>query len=71
MVAKNENGEVQEVPGLLLETQEEIKKFAEGKAIKKMSRRKRELLNQGIEHYNEKNLLSNCDGERCQINFKN
>ena len=71
MVAKNDNGKVQEVPGLLLETQEEIKKFAEGKAIKKMSRRKRELLNKGIEHYNEKNLLSNCDGERCEIIFKN
>lgn len=71
MVAKNDNGKVQEVPGLLLVTQEEIKKFAEGKAIKKMSRRKRELLNKGIEHYSEKNLLSNCDGERCEINFKN
>ena len=69
MVAKGDDGKVKEVPGLILETQEEIKRFAEGKAIKKMSKRKRELLNKGIEEYSEKNVLNNCKGERCEINF--
>ena len=69
MVAKGDDGKVKEVPGLRLETQDEIKRFAEGKAIKKMSKRKRELLNKGIEEYSDKNVLNNCEGERCEINF--
>ncbi len=70
MVAKDDLGKTKEVPGLIIESHDQLKKFVEGKAIKKMSKSKRELLNKGIEHYSDKNFLENCKGEKCLIKFE-
>ena len=70
MVAKDDLGKTKEVPGLIIESHDQLKKFVEGKAIKKMSKSKRELLNKGIEYYSDKNFLENCKGEKCLIKFE-
>lgn len=65
MVAKDDEGNKAEVPELDLENQEQLKRFVEGMAIKKISKRKRELLDEEIEAYSKDNLLEACANERC------
>jgi uncharacterized protein (TIGR00369 family) len=69
MVAKNEQGHPTEVPGLILETKEEIKRFLESIKRKELkSTYKKELQNARLALLiePENNLLST---ERCQIKF--
>jgi uncharacterized protein (TIGR00369 family) len=67
MAAKDENGKLTKVPGLILESENEIRRFCEGKMIKDFSKEKREILKSDLSNLgsNEKNVL--CDGERCLI----
>ena len=67
MAAKDENGKLTKVPGLILESENEIRRFCEGKMIKNFSKEKREILKSDLSNLgsNEKNVL--CDGERCLI----
>ena len=67
MAAKDENGKLTKVPGLILESETEIRRFCEGKLIKNFSKEKRELLKSDLSNLssNEKNVL--CDGEKCLI----
>ena len=67
MVAKDDNGCTTAVPKLELETQEQLKRFVEGMAIKKMSKRKKELLGEEIEKYSKEYLLNQCKDERCDV----
>ena len=67
MVAKDDNGCTTKVPKLELETQEQLKRFVEGMAIKKMSKRKKELLGEEIEKYSKEYLLNQCKDERCDV----
>lgn len=67
MVAKDDEGNTMQVPELELENQEQLKRFVEGMAIKKMSNRKRELLDEEIEQYSKENLVSHCEDERCDF----
>lgn len=67
MVAKDDNGCTTSVPKLELETQEQLKRFVEGMAIKKMSKRKKELLDEEIEKYSKEYLLNQCKDERCDV----
>jgi uncharacterized protein (TIGR00369 family) len=69
MVAKNKQGHPTEVPGLILETKEEIKRFLESIKRKELkSTYKKELQNARLALLiePENNLLST---ERCQIKF--
>ena len=69
MAAKDENGKLTKVPGLILESENEIRRFCEGKMIKNFSKEKREILKSDLSNLssNEKNVL--CDGEKCLIKF--
>ena len=69
MVSKNDHGQPTEVPGLILETKEEIKRFLEAIKRKELkSTYKKELQNARLTLLiePENNLLSN---ERCKIKF--
>jgi len=57
MVAKDDEGNTAEVPELELENEEQLKRFVEGMAIKKMSKQKRQLLDDEIEAYSKNNLM--------------
>ena len=65
MVAKDESGNVTKVPELKLENHEELKRFVEGKILKKLSKEKRQLLDKEVENYSESNLITHCKNERC------
>lgn len=65
MVAKDDEGNTAEVPELELENEEQLKRFVEGMAIKKMSKQKRQLLDEEIEAYSKDNLLEACMNEKC------
>ena len=67
MVAKDEDGSPKKVPELKLENHEELKRFVEGKILKKLSKEKRQLLDKEVENYSESNLLTNCKNERCDV----
>tara|TARA_B100001758_G_scaffold233726_1_gene232245 strand:- start:569 stop:1117 length:549 start_codon:yes stop_codon:yes gene_type:complete len=67
MVAKNEAGEKTTVPSLAIENIKQLKRFVEGKEIKKFSRKKRKLLDMGIEAYNKEDLINACLNERCDV----
>ncbi|MBM78794.1 MAG: acyl-CoA thioesterase [Crocinitomicaceae bacterium] len=67
MVAKNEIEKKTKVPDLKIENIDELKRFVEGKEIKKFSRKKRKLLDMGIESYDKENLLKACSMERCDV----
>jgi len=54
MVAKDEQGNPTEVPGLLVTDEESVRRFAEGKALKKLAKQKRQLLR---EEFHQKTLL--------------
>ena len=67
MAAKDENGKLTKVPGLILENETQIRRFCEGKMIKNFSREKRDLIKSDLYTLtsDEKNIL--CDGEKCEI----
>jgi hypothetical protein len=67
MAAKDENGNLTEVPGLIIENEVQLIRFCEGKMIKKFSKEKRELLKSDLVNLSsdEKNAL--CINEKCQI----
>ena len=67
MAAKDENGNLTEVPGLIIENEVQLIRFCEGKMIKKFSKEKRELLKSDLSNLSadEKNAL--CINEKCQL----
>ena len=71
MVAKDEDGSTKKVPELILENQQELKRFVEGKILKKLSKEKRQLLDEEVENYDKNSLLKYCKDERCDISKLN
>jgi acyl-CoA hydrolase len=71
MVAKDEDGSPKKVPELILESQQELKRFVEGKILKKLSKEKRQLLDEEVENYDKNSLLKYCKDERCDISKLN
>ena len=67
MVAKNDDDTTKQVPELKLENYDQLRRFVEGMAIKKMSEKKRELIGEKIENYTNESLLSYCKNERCDV----
>jgi uncharacterized protein (TIGR00369 family) len=69
MVAKNDENEPTEVPALILENEEEVKRFIEAMRMKEIKQSVRESMNDAkskIEVMNAKNILSK---ERCIIQY--
>ena len=64
MAAKDEHGNLTEVPGLRLRTETQVRRFCEGKIIRKLSQEKREILKSDLELAEMK---VQCVEERCSI----
>lgn len=69
MAAKDDNGKLAEVPGLLLDNEKQIKRFVEGMAIKRLSKEKRDLLKKKFAINNAAELKEMCKDENCKIDF--
>lgn len=67
MAAKDDDGKLKHVPGLILTNSEQVRRFYEGKLIKQFSKEKRELLKADFQHMNSSEILEACIEEKCQI----
>lgn len=67
MIAKDEEGNLLEVPGLILENQNQLRRFCEGKKLREMSKQKRELLASDMVHFSPDELINQCEGEKAEI----
>jgi hypothetical protein len=63
MVAKNEEGQVTEVPGLKLLDEESLRRFAEGKALKLLVKQKQQLLKEKFHKMSISEILNSIAGE--------
>jgi acyl-CoA hydrolase len=64
MAAKDDQGNLTEVPGLILKTQKQVQRFCEGKIIRKLSQEKREILKSNLKL---EDMKTQCRDERCSI----
>jgi acyl-CoA hydrolase len=64
MAAKDEHGHLTEVPGLKLTSETQIRRFCEGKIIRKLSQEKREILKSDL---GLAEMKIQCQEERCAI----
>lgn len=64
MAAKDEHGNLTEVPGLKLTSETQVRRFCEGKIIRKLSQEKREILKFDLDLADMK---MQCEAERCSI----
>jgi len=69
MAAKDEDGKLQEVPGLLLNDETALRRFCEGKQLKALSLQKRNMLKSDLIDLHLTDLKHLCDGEKCAIGF--
>jgi uncharacterized protein (TIGR00369 family) len=67
MAAKDENGNLTKVPGVIIENNVQLIRFCEGKMIKKFSKEKRELLKSDLTNLSKEEINALCDGEKCEI----
>jgi uncharacterized protein (TIGR00369 family) len=67
MAAKDDLGNLVEVPGLILSNDTELRRFCEGKFIRKISQEKREILKSNLTNITRKEMEADCKEERCQI----
>jgi hypothetical protein len=67
MAAKDEAGNLTEVPGLILSNETEIRRFCEGKIIRKLSQEKREILKSNLTGLTRAEMVAECKSENCQI----
>jgi acyl-CoA hydrolase len=65
MAAKSDDGQLLQVPGLILETETELRRFCEARIIKQMSKQRRSLLLSDLKDSSMEMLREACVGERC------
>jgi uncharacterized protein (TIGR00369 family) len=70
MAAKDEAGALMQVPELILESEEQIRRFCEGRALRDYSKKKRVLLKSDFKGVTHAQLLEQCNEERCIVNIK-
>ena len=64
MVAKDESGQVTEVPGLHISDEESLRRFAEGKALKLLVKQKHQLLKEKFHKMSISEILKSVEGEK-------
>ncbi len=69
MAAKNANGELTSVPGLTLQSVQEIRRFCEGRLIKESSVVKRNLIKSDLNDVPVEEMILSCYEDKCQINL--
>jgi uncharacterized protein (TIGR00369 family) len=67
MAAKDDNGTLLTVPGLILENEEQLRRFCEGKHLKGLSKQKRELLKSDLSSTSREEMLHMIANERCEV----
>jgi acyl-CoA hydrolase len=67
MAAKNELGNLIKVPGLIIETQTQLRRFCEGMELKKISKQKRLMLKSDLNTFSIDQLKSICEQENCEV----
>ena len=67
MAAKDENGNLTVVPGLKIETKEDLIQFCEAKSIRENSRITRALLANDMQHLTFDEQIEFCENDRCSI----
>lgn len=67
MLAKNENGEKTPVPGLIIETELQLRRFCEGKYLREISITKRKILESDYKQFDIEQLREKCLSENCSI----
>ncbi len=67
MLAKNELGKKIVVPGLIIETEKELRRFYEGKYLREISIAKRKTLESDFNQLKVDELKENCKTESCMI----
>ena len=67
MLAKNDAGEHFGVPGLIIENETQLRRFCEGKCLKKMSLERRNVLRSDLGEFNVAALVDQCKTDKCKI----
>jgi hypothetical protein len=69
MAAKDDDGHLKEVPLLQLENETQLRRFCEGKAIRKLSLQKREYLKANLEGIQLSERIEMTRDERVELTF--
>lgn len=69
MAAKDEQGELCEVPALRLTNETQLRRFCEGKAIRRLSLQKREYLKANLDGIDMQERMAMTIGERVEVTF--
>jgi acyl-CoA hydrolase len=69
MVAKNEDGSLMQVPKLILETPEDVRRFYDGRILKKMRRQISHVLDTEVKALSHDEMIELIDEERCIVGY--
>jgi acyl-CoA hydrolase len=67
MAAKNEDGQLIQVPGLILETDTQVRRFFEGMKLKEFALEKRKMMKSDFAHISIQKMKETCKTQRCQL----
>lgn len=67
MLAKNDVGGHIAVPGLIIENEIQLRRFCEGKYLKKISLERRKVLRSDLFEFNVATLVDQCRTDKCKI----
>lgn len=69
MVAKNEDGTLKQVPKLIFQNNEDIRRFWDAKNLRKMRMEITTMLNTEVKAMSFKDMLSTMEGDRYELGF--
>lgn len=69
MAAKDEFGNLVQVPGLIIESETQLRRFCEGMELKKLSKQKRLMLKSDLNNFSIDQLKAICAEENNKINI--
>ncbi len=69
MAAKNDDGTLKEVPGLIISNKKELVRFCEGRMIREMSLKKRTALKSDLDGISAEKMFDLCKNENCKIDY--
>jgi acyl-CoA hydrolase len=69
MAAKDDEGELKEVPALVVEGETQLRRFCEGKAIRRLSLQKREYLKGNLKDVTVQEQMAMTEGERVVVSL--
>jgi len=69
MAAKDTNNQLTAVPGLILQSKKELRRFCEGKLIRSFSKQKRELLKSDMADVPFEGMIEMVNDENCSIHL--